>query len=90
MIRKLFFICSSLILLANLVARFVSPPVLWSMVVFLPLIYIGYRDAFQTKQAIRRNYPVLGNVRYLFEKIRPEINPYFVESNSEGVPSRTL
>src|SRR5690606_6900273 len=34
----------------------------------------------------RRNFPLLGRVRYLFEAIRPEINQYFVESNTDGRP----
>ena len=40
----------------------------------------------QTKKAVRRNFPIIGNFRYLFEKIRPEINQYFVETNSSGTP----
>jgi glutamate synthase domain-containing protein 2 len=54
--------------------------------VVLPLIAIGINDLTQTKQAIRRNFPVIGNFRYLFESIRPEINQYFVESNVDGLP----
>ncbi|KNC72405.1 hypothetical protein SARC_15037, partial [Sphaeroforma arctica JP610] len=38
------------------------------------------------KHTIRRNFPVLGNVRYIFETIRPEIRQYFIESDSESVP----
>ncbi len=40
----------------------------------------------QTKHAIKRNFPLLGNFRYLLELIRPEINQYFVESNTSGTP----
>jgi glutamate synthase domain-containing protein 2 len=40
----------------------------------------------QKKQAIRRNFPIIGNFRYLFEAVRPEINQYFVESNTDGTP----
>jgi glutamate synthase domain-containing protein 2 len=58
-------------------------PLFW---VALPLIAVGYNDLFQKKQTIRRNFPVLGNFRYLFELIRPEINQYFVESNIDGKP----
>lgn len=32
------------------------------------------------------NFPVLGNVRYIFESIRPEIRQYFIESDSEASP----
>ena len=31
---------------------------------------IGLRDMQQTSHAIRRNYPVLGNMRYIFETVR--------------------
>jgi glutamate synthase domain-containing protein 2 len=51
-----------------------------------PLIILGYVDLFQKKQTIRRNFPVIGNFRYLFELVRPEINQYFVESNIDGKP----
>jgi glutamate synthase domain-containing protein 2 len=61
-------------------------PMLFSMILFGPLIIIGVMDMTQTKQAIRRNFPILGHGRYLMEMIRPEINQYFVESNRDGVP----
>jgi hypothetical protein len=34
---------------------------------------VGLSDMAQTQHTIRRNYPVLGNIRYIFETIRPEI-----------------
>ena len=40
----------------------------------------------QEAQAIRRNFPVLGNVRYFLESIRPEIRQYLIESDTEAVP----
>lgn len=43
-------------------------------------------DIVQPKHAIRRNYPVLGRARWLMESIRPEIQQYFVESNTDGRP----
>jgi glutamate synthase domain-containing protein 2 len=48
--------------------------------------YIGLRDIKQHQQTIRRNFPVLGNVRYLLEMIRPEIRQYFIESDSDAAP----
>ncbi len=56
------------------------------MVVFGPILIIGLLDMLQTKKAVRRNFPIIGNFRYLLEAIRPEINQYFVESNSSGRP----
>ena len=61
-------------------------PVIWSLIFFGPLIILGYIDIFQKKHAIKRNFPVLGNLRFLLEKARPEIMQYFVETNTEGRP----
>jgi len=48
--------------------------------------WIGLCDIKQTQQTIRRNFPVLGNMRYLLESIRPEIRQYFVEGDNEEAP----
>ena len=48
--------------------------------------YIGLRDIKQTGQTIRRNFPVLGNMRYILESIRPEIRQYFIEDDDHAVP----
>ena len=61
-------------------------PALWALVVLVPLIARGVADMLQTRQAIRRNFPLVGHGRYLLEQLRPEINQYFVESNSDGKP----
>src|SRR3569623_440743 len=47
---------------------------------------VGVYDLLQTRHAIRRNYPILGNLRFFFEFIRPEIRQYFVEADNERVP----
>lgn len=48
--------------------------------------YVGLRDQRQTQHSILRNFPLLGNVRWFLEAIRPEIRQYFVESDTEAVP----
>jgi glutamate synthase domain-containing protein 2 len=60
--------------------------VLWGYLVLVPLIGMGVYDMLQTQQTIRRNFPLLGRMRYLFELIRPEIQQYFIESNRSGRP----
>ena len=62
------------------------PPVLWAFVVILPIIGLGIYDMFQTKHTLRRLYPVLANFRYMLESVRPEIQQYFVESETSGAP----
>ena len=43
-------------------------------------------DLVQNKHAIRKNFPLLGRARWMMEEIRPEIQQYFVESNTDGRP----
>jgi glutamate synthase domain-containing protein 2 len=62
------------------------PPVLWSLVLLVPLFLIGLGDIHQERRAVRRNFPVIGNMRYLMEMVRPELNQYFIESNTDGRP----
>ncbi|MDF0605988.1 FMN-binding glutamate synthase family protein [Neisseriaceae bacterium TC5R-5] len=50
------------------------------------LSLLGIFDLLQSRHAVRRNYPILGNLRYLIEKIRPEIRQYLLESDREELP----
>src|SRR5215475_5571454 len=47
---------------------------------------IGIWDLLQSKHSLRRNYPILANIRFMLEKIRPEIRQYFLESETDGAP----
>jgi len=81
------FVVSALGLVGALgVATFFVHSAAWGFVVVAPFVVRGVWDMAQTKQAVRRNFPIIGNFRYLFELIRPEINQYFVESNTDGTP----
>lgn len=62
------------------------PPILWSMVLFGPLILLGIVDMLQTKRTIVRNFPILGRLRYTMEFLRPKIYQYFIESDIDGRP----
>src|SRR5690554_649342 len=50
------------------------------------LVALGFRDLSQTRHAIRRNYPVIGNLRFFFESIRPELRQYFFEDDTTSLP----
>ncbi|MFO0595879.1 MAG: FMN-binding glutamate synthase family protein [Myxococcaceae bacterium] len=81
------FVVSSVVVVGLLgAASYFVPAVAWSFLLVGPVVLRGFQDMVQTKQAVRRNFPVIGNFRYLFELIRPEINQYFVESNTDGTP----
>ncbi|HOZ04477.1 MAG TPA: FMN-binding glutamate synthase family protein, partial [Arenimonas sp.] len=42
------------------------------LLVFSSLAAIGTLDLLQTRQAVRRNYPILAHFRYALESIGPE------------------
>ena len=84
--RTPFIVVSMALVLAVAAASAVWPPAWLSLFIILPLIGRGVADMMQTKQAIKRNFPLIGHARYLLEMIRPEINQYFIESNSDGKP----
>ncbi|MDP1571353.1 MAG: FMN-binding glutamate synthase family protein [Vicinamibacterales bacterium] len=84
--RRAFLVASGTTLALIAGVAVVWPPVLWALLVVVPIILRGVADLLQTRQAVRRNFPVIGHGRYLLEQIRPEINQYFVESNHDGRP----
>jgi glutamate synthase domain-containing protein 2 len=59
---------------------------LWAAIPFWALTLLGIYDMLQKRHAIRRNYPVLGNLRFLFEYIRPEVRQYFLEDDTSAAP----
>ena len=50
------------------------------------LTVIGIRDLTQDRHSILRNYPILAHLRFIFEKIRPEMRQYFFEGEKDGTP----
>ncbi|MEM7562165.1 MAG: FMN-binding glutamate synthase family protein [Pseudomonadota bacterium] len=53
-------------------------------VVVVIVVYIA--DVTQTKQAIRRNYPVVGHFRYFFEHLGEFFRQYFFSMDREELP----
>lgn len=66
-----------------LAGHLVSP---WLSILGLALFILGVNDVAQNRQAVRRNYPLTGRMRYALESIRPEIRQYFIESDAEKLP----
>jgi glutamate synthase domain-containing protein 2 len=54
------------------------------LILFLIGVYIA--DVTQTKQAIRRNYPVIGHFRYYFEHVGTFFRQYFFAMDREEMP----
>ncbi|MDZ7905789.1 MAG: FMN-binding glutamate synthase family protein, partial [Cypionkella sp.] len=61
----------------------ISLPI-WALSTALALL--GIYDVSQRRHAIRRNYPIVANMRFLLESIRPEMRQYFFEGDKDGAP----
>ena len=60
------------------------------LLIFGPLILMGFYDMYQSKKTIRRNFPLLGRLRYVLESIGPEMRQYFIETDLDGKPFNRL
>ena len=76
---KSFYNITVFILIVAAVAIYFWPPFAWSLVIIIPIILVGIMDIIQPSQTIRRNFPVIGRMRYLAEWMRPKIYQYFIE-----------
>jgi glutamate synthase domain-containing protein 2 len=54
--------------------------------ILVAVIYMYVSDVTQTKQAIRRNYPVIGRFRYLFEHLGEFLRQYMFALDREELP----
>jgi glutamate synthase domain-containing protein 2 len=88
--RKSFIIFSIITILALAGLSFLHIAFLIVLLFLFPLLAMGLYDAFQSKHTIRRNFPLFGRLRYLMETIRPGIQQYFVESDTNGMPFNRL
>ncbi len=88
--RKLFIAFAVISTVAIAALTYFSNNLIWLFVITVPIIILGLRDLLQTKHTIRRNFPVLGRMRYFMETLRPGIHQYFVESDTNGKPFNRL
>jgi len=61
----------------------------WGWFLAGPLLLValtGVFDLLQRKHSVLRNYPVIGHLRFLMEALRPELQQYFIERNTDGRP----
>ncbi len=54
--------------------------------IFLALIVIYILDVTQKKQAVRRNFPIIGHFRYIFEDLGEFFRQYFFAMDREEMP----
>ena len=61
----------------------------WWLIAAIPtvaLTLVGVGDLVQPRHSIWRNYPVIGHLRWLMESLRPELQQYFIERDTDGNP----
>lgn len=61
-------------------------PARWTLIVSVPLLLLAVYDLLQTHHSLRRNYPLLARIRWMFEALRPFLHSYIVESPLDGRP----
>ncbi|SHI85440.1 FMN-binding glutamate synthase family protein [Flavobacterium terrae] len=88
--RKAFLVISFTILSLTAMLIFVNWKFSLLLLTFVPLVIMGIYDMYQAKQTIRRNFPLLGRMRYLLESIGPEMRQYFIETDTDGKPFNRL
>jgi glutamate synthase domain-containing protein 2 len=74
------------LLVAAVLACAILEPLRWALVVLGPALAVALYDFFQARHALRRNYPMVARIRWLFEDLRPFLRSYIVESDNEGRP----
>lgn len=89
--RKSFLIYSTLGLIVSLgLSIFLSHNWYVLFAIILVFTLMGYYDLIEKKHAIRRNFPVVGRLRYVMEELRPKMYQYFIESDTSGKPINKL
>jgi glutamate synthase domain-containing protein 2 len=84
--RYLAFLIAGFVFLLALALALLGGEHWWLAVPSGALTLVGVIDLCQTRQALRRNYPILAHFRYFFESIRPEIRQYFLEDDTDAKP----
>ncbi len=85
-VRQIFIILAVFIPILIIGWSLIWPPANWLFVIVAPILLLGFQDYFQKSHTVRRLYPVVGRIRYLFESVRKEMQQYFVETDLSGKP----
>ncbi|SOD72187.1 glutamate synthase domain-containing protein 2 [Jatrophihabitans sp. GAS493] len=76
-----------LLAIASVLAALAWSAWCWTLAVLLiAAAAVAVYDVTQRRHSVLRNYPVVGHLRYLLEKARPELQQYFIERNYDGRP----
>ncbi len=84
--RILFVPVTILVLVAVAVVAIFYPLILWSLLLLGPLALLGLRDYLFATNAVIRNFPIVGHLRFVIEDLHVLIQQYFIEGSTEGTP----
>ncbi|MDA8354570.1 MAG: FMN-binding glutamate synthase family protein [Firmicutes bacterium] len=72
--------------LENLFIALIGVVVVAVIAVVVIVFWLYFQDINQKKHSVLRNFPVLGKMRYILEKIGPELRQYLFYNDNEGKP----
>ncbi|MGW2788014.1 FMN-binding glutamate synthase family protein [Streptomyces populi] len=76
-----------LLAVSSIVAAVLVSPWYWGVAVpLLVAALVAVHDLVQRRHSVLRNYPLLGHFRFALERLRPELQQYFIERNFDGRP----
>ena len=88
--KKQFILLSVFFFVAVGISGYLWNPLLWLYILVIPVILVGVMDLTQTKHSLKRNFPVIGRMRWWAEWMRPKVYQYFIESDTSGAPYNRL
>ncbi len=68
------------------VLRFIGNIPWWLWIIIFLILLAIYDRFINKKHTITQNFPVVGHLRYMFEKVGPELRQYIVASNRDELP----
>ena len=88
--RKTFLVVSFTFLALTAILTYINWKFSFLLFILIPLIIMGLYDMYFSDRTIRRNFPLLGRIRYILTAIGPEMRQYFIETDTEGKPFNRL
>ena len=81
-------ITATVVTIATIVLAVVAGGVAWIVIAAIAggVALVGVYDLIQQRHSVLRNYPILGHARFMLETVRPELQQYFIERNTDGRP----
>lgn len=86
--NSILFIVIFITSISVLLSYFIGTIFTYIFLFIMSLIFLitFYEGLVQKRHSLKRNFPIIGNIRWIFEKQSPKIQQYFIEDNLNGKP----